>query len=58
MRYSVAVVTNSNGETGLPSSNTYDIYANFNKAFEARWFGRQEVGVYGYFGESPTYFSD
>jgi hypothetical protein len=55
-RYSVAVVTNSNGHTGLPSSNAYDLYANFNKAFEARWFGRQEVGVYGYFGESPTYF--
>ena len=55
-RYSVAVVTNSNGQTGLPSSNTYDVYANFNKSFEARGLGRQEVGAYGYFGESPTYF--
>jgi hypothetical protein len=55
-RYSVAVVTDSNGQSGLPSNQAYDVYANFNQSFEARWFGRQEIGVYGFFGESPTYF--
>jgi hypothetical protein len=55
-RYSVAVVSNSNGSTGLPSNQAYDVYANFNQAFEAPRFGRQQVGVYGYFGESPTIF--
>jgi hypothetical protein len=55
-RYSVAVVTNSNGATGLPSNQAYDVYANFNQAFETPWFGRQQVGVYGYFGESPTFY--
>jgi hypothetical protein len=55
-RYSVAVVSNSNGSTGLPSNQAYDVYANFNQSFEAPWFGRQQIGVYGYFGESPTYF--
>jgi hypothetical protein len=55
-RYSVAVVNDNNGSTGLPSNQAYNIYANFNQAFEAPWFGRQQVGVYGYFGESPTYF--
>jgi hypothetical protein len=55
-RYSVAMVTDSNGSTGLPSNQAYDLYANFNQAFEAPWFGRQQVGVYGYFGESPTYY--
>lgn len=55
-RYSVAVVTNSNGQTGLPSNQAYDVYANFNQAFEAPWFGEQQVGVYGYFGQSPTFF--
>jgi hypothetical protein len=55
-RYSVAVVTDSNGGTGLPSNQAYDVYANFNQAFEARWFGKQQVGVYGYFGQSPTFF--
>ena len=55
-RYSVAVVTDSNGATGLPSNQAYDVYANFNQSFEAPRFGRQQVGVYGYFGLSPTYF--
>jgi len=55
-RYSVAVVSDSNGSPGLPSNQAYDVYANFNQSFEAPWFGRQQVGVYGYFGESPTYF--
>ena len=55
-RYSVAVVNDNNGSTGLPSNQAYNVYANFNQAFEVPWFGRQQVGVYGYFGESPTYF--
>jgi len=55
-RYSVAVVTNSNGAGGLPANQAYDVYANFNQSFEAPWLGSQQVGVYGYFGESPTYF--
>ena len=55
-RYSVAVVSNSNGSPGLPSNQAYDVYANFNQSFEAPWFGMQQVGVYGFFGESPTYF--
>jgi hypothetical protein len=55
-RYSVAVVTDSNGTTGLPANQAYDVYANFNQSIETPWFGRQQVGVYGYFGESPTFF--
>lgn len=55
-RYSVALVTNSNGETGLPSNQAYDVYANFNQSFEAPWFGRQQIGVYGLYGQSPTYY--
>lgn len=55
-RYSVAMVSSNNGNTGLPTNQTYDIYANFNQAFEVPWFGRQQVGVYGYLGQSPTFF--
>jgi len=55
-RYSVAVVSDTNGETSLPSNQAYDVYANFNQSFETPWFGRQQVGAYGYFGESPTFF--
>jgi hypothetical protein len=55
-RYSVAVVSDSNGAGGLPANQAADVYANFNQSFEAPWFGRQQVGVYGFFGQSPTYF--
>lgn len=55
-RYSVAVVTDSNGETGLQSNQGYDVYANFNQSFEVPWFGSQQIGAYGFFGQSPTYF--
>jgi hypothetical protein len=55
-RYSVAVVSSNNGQTGLPSNQTYDVYTNFTQGFEVPRLGLQQVGVYGYFGESPTYF--
>lgn len=55
-RYSIAMLSNSNGATNLPSNQAYDVYANFNRSFEVPRFGRQQVGVYGYLGESPTYY--
>jgi hypothetical protein len=55
-RYSVAVVSSNNGETGLPSNQAYDVYANLDRAFEVPRLGKQQLGVYGYFGESPTFF--
>ena len=55
-RYSLSVVNNSNGVPGLPASQTYNLYANLTQGFEVPGLGLQKVGVYGYFGESPTYF--
>ncbi len=55
-RYSVAVVNNSNGATGLPAGQTYNVFTNFNQGFEVPGLGLQRVGVYGFFGASPTYF--
>ena len=55
-RYSVSVLSSNNGITGLTSNNTYDVYANFNQALEVPKLGMQRVGIYGYFGQSPTYF--
>jgi hypothetical protein len=55
-RYSIAAVTDSNGAGGLPVNQAVDVYANFNQSFEAPWFGRQQIGLYGFLGESPTYF--
>lgn len=55
-RYSVAVVTNTNGQSGLPSNQAYDVYANVNQSFEVRGLGSQQIGAYGFFGQSPTYY--
>jgi hypothetical protein len=55
-RYSVSVLSSNNGTPGLTSNSTYDVYANFNQAFEVPRLGMQRIGVYGYFGQSPTYF--
>jgi hypothetical protein len=55
-RYSVAVVSNSNGSPGLPSNQAYNVYANFNQSFEVPKLGSQQIGLYGLFGQSPTYF--
>jgi hypothetical protein len=55
-RYSVSVLSSDNGATGLTSNNTYDVYTNFNQTFEVTKLGMQRVGVYGYFGQAPTYF--
>lgn len=55
-RYSVSMLSSNNGVPGLPSNNTYDVYTNFSQAFEVPKLGMQRVGVYGYFGQSPTYF--
>ena len=55
-RYSFSVLSNNNGNVGLPSSSAYDIYADFTQGFEVPGLGLQRVGVYGFFGQSPTYF--
>jgi hypothetical protein len=55
-RYSVAVLSSNSGRTGLPSNQTYDVYTNFTQGFEVPRLGLQRIGVYGYLGESPTYF--
>lgn len=55
-RYSVAVVSSNSGQTGLPLNQTYDVYLNLDRAFEVPKLGRQLFGVYGYLGESPTFF--
>jgi len=55
-RYSVSVLSSNDGQTGLPAGNTYDVYANFAQAVEVPKLGLQRVGVYGYFGQSSTFF--
>jgi hypothetical protein len=55
-RYSVAVVNNSNGATGLQASQAYNLYTNFNQSFEIHGIGTQRIGFYSFIGESPTYY--
>jgi len=55
-RYSLSVLSSNNGQTGLPSNQSYDVYANFTQGFEIPGLGLQRFGAYGYFGQSPTYF--
>jgi hypothetical protein len=64
IRYSIAVLSSVNGTPFLTTgqagnantARTYDIYANANYGFEVGSLGLQRIGLYGYFGRSPTYF--
>jgi hypothetical protein len=55
-RYSVSVLSSNDGQPGLPTNRTYDVYGNFSQAFEVPHLGVQRVGAFGYSGRSPTYF--
>ena len=61
-RYSIALLSSVDGNPGLTSAGqggtarTYDVFANLNEGFQAGGLGVQRVGVFGYFGQSPTYF--
>jgi hypothetical protein len=55
-RYSVSVLSSNNGQAGLPTNQTYDVYGNFTQAVELPGLGLQRFGVYGYLGQAPTFF--
>lgn len=55
-RYSIALASSSDGRTGLSVNSTYNVFGNFTQGFELPKLGLQRVGVYGYLGQSPTYF--
>jgi hypothetical protein len=55
-RYSVALVSSNSGQQGLPTNQTYDVYADLSQGFEIPGLGLQRVAAFGYFGQSPTYF--
>jgi hypothetical protein len=55
-RYAVSVLSSNDGQPGLPTSRTYDVYGDFSQAFEVPRLGVQRVGAYGYSGRSPTYY--
>ena len=61
-RYSIALLSSVDGNPGLTSggqggtARTYDTFINLNEGFQVSGLGVQRVGVFGYFGQSPTYF--
>ena len=61
-RYSIALLSSVDGAPGLTSAGqggtarTYDVFANVNEGFQVRGLGVQRIGLYGYLGQSPTYF--
>lgn len=55
-RYAISVLSSNDGQIGLPSNQSYDVYANFSQGFELPGLGLQHVGAYSYVGESPTFF--
>jgi hypothetical protein len=54
-RYSVALVSDSNGSADLPVGRGYDVYFNASHAFELGRLGLQRFGAYDFTGESPTF---
>ena len=65
-RYSIALLSSVDGNPGLTTTNagtanpntarTYDTFINLNEGFQAGGLGVQRVGVFGYFGQNPTYY--
>ena len=55
-RYAVSLLSSNNGNVGLPTNQSYDVYLNGSQAFEAGRLGLQRVGAFAYVGRSPTYF--
>ncbi|TMD70269.1 MAG: hypothetical protein E6I81_14470 [Chloroflexi bacterium] len=55
-RYSLAVLTGTNGDPGLGAGSTYDAAFTLSHAFDAGSMGVERLGVYGYVGQRPTVF--
>ena len=55
-RISASLLSSNDGSPGLPTSRGYDAFISASQAFEAGSLGVQRVGVFGYFGQAPTYF--
>ncbi len=53
-RYSVAVLSNVDGNSGLTASRGYDTYLTFSQAFQVGKLGLQRLGGYAYIGQRPT----
>ncbi len=55
-RYSVSILSSNDGQVGLPTSNSYDVFMAGSQAFEVGGLGLQRVGGFAYLGQLPTYY--
>src|SRR4029077_15944492 len=53
-RYSVALLSNNDGNSGLTASRGYDTYLTFSQAFQVGKLGLQRFGGFAYLGQRPT----
>src|ERR1700676_5315655 len=53
-RYSVALLSNNEGNSQLPAGRGYDTYLTFSQAFQVGKLGLQRFGGYAYIGQRPT----
>jgi len=55
-RYSISMLSGTDGNTALGSGHSYDVYGAFSQAFQVGKIGLQRVGGYAYYGNRPTMF--
>ena len=55
-RISAALLSSSDGQVGLPSSNAYSGFFTASQAFDVGKLGVDRIGGYAMIGEAPTYF--
>ena len=53
-RYSVSLLSSSDGSPGLTYGNGYTTFITASQAFDTGKLGVQRIGFYGMFGEAPT----
>jgi hypothetical protein len=55
-RYGIALLSSTDGDVNLPTSERYDAYVTVSHGIDAGALGVERVGAYAYVGQRPTYF--
>jgi len=53
-RYSISLITSSDGSVNLPNSKSYDTFLSANHSININSLGPQNFGVFSYIGQAPT----
>lgn len=55
-RYSMALLSSTDGNVGLPYGNAYTGFFTFSQAFDTGRLGVDRIGAYAMVGQAPTYY--